>query len=754
MKIKAYITKERLAYLVLSLLTLAGLYFIFGRTLWQPNEYMYAFGGDPYLIYYNIAYHVEYGQGYYMENMAYPLKENPFMSGGEGSWALLLLGLKKLGLDLSNYVIGFVHVTKYLCIWLASLFMFKALVLLDVRIWTAAIFSVLLVFLDPIMLRMFSHYGLAYPMVIPMVLWWLAYRYKKPGFGWIEMGMAGMLIFFTLNNPYVGFSAAAFGLLVSSFLWLLVKDSAVRKSMLWVLLSTLFSVACVFIILKTTDPFSDRVEEQWGIFNYFASPAGFIAPEGSLTNYIINKVGIHGLANEFERKQYLGIVCLLVLTFALITYLVSIFRKVGTRPQLGKFFQACLIAALCLFVFTANKKLFPINEDWVEEHLGPLLMFKAVSRLAWSVYFVLTSLAVYLLDKWASDMKRSQSWIIFSVAALIWFTDISTYIKPNFNNIYNDNFWSQEQKANFDKDMAASGVDFTRYQAIMSVPKLELWSDKFISEINWATQFHTFRVSIFTGLPLVNSMLSRAPAGLTSSAIQMFSDPVVEKQRPKSFPDARPILLVLGSGYPALYRGEAALIAKAKKVYEDPVFSLYELPLSALDNTEAIAEANAFRMNETSRPPLFHFGFENDTSTTETHFFRPPGRLVKKGHQLIWRGAIPVEREGNIKISVWTQITPKKYGMGDWMAQTLDDKGSLVNLVAVTTRTTYEIQDDWARTDLVINYAAGQTLEVYISANQEFVIDDLLIDYDEENSVVDDGQSTDFLFNNFKVARH
>lgn len=745
------IDSELTAKIVVFVLAALGCYYIFGKTFFYPNDYMFAFGGDPYLIYYNVVYHATHGHGYYMSNMAYPLVENPFMSGGEACWALLLVAFKNMGLDMSAYSIGLIHLTKYLSIWAACHFMYLSMRLLEVNRWMSVVFSILIVFLNPIMLRMFSHYGLAYPHMIPLAMWWILYRIKYNSLSYKDGLVFFTLVFFTLNNPYVGFSATAFGLLCAALLFFYYRKTDKRKTMLYVGGLFIASAVVVFGLLKFTDPFSDRVEVQWGFFHYFSSPAGFIAPEGSFMNMVLNQIGIPVIANEFERKIYLGTAVILIYFGVLVYLLQGLVKRQKLSTNIPVFFKAALIASVLLFIYTANKKLIPMNEDWIEEHLGPLLMFKAVARLAWSVYFVLAIFAVYILNKWKSALGPTLGFPVVAIVVLIWMADIASYVKPNFKNIANANFWSKIEEDNFEAEMKAANIDFDKYQAMLTIPKLELWSDKFISDLHWSSQFHSFRISVFTGLPLVNAMLSRAAVGVSKSSIQLFSDAVIEKERPKIFPNNKPLLIVLGDEYPILDRGEASLLSHAKIVYDGNGYTLFELPISALNNAEAVKQANGFRKAEMAKGPVFHEGFDDIGSAIDTFFYASPALKVEKGMTKVFNEILPTGQDCQLKFSVWTHVDNHKYGIGDWAVQTVDSIGQIVNHVAASTRKSYQIQGDWVRTEIIIDYHPGLILEAYIIANQSFVIDDIIIDYSLADSYfLAEGRDT-FLFNGYKV---
>ncbi|MBK7009344.1 MAG: hypothetical protein IPH36_12320 [Saprospiraceae bacterium] len=82
---------------------------MFGTYFFHPNQHMYAFGGDALTLYYNVAYHACYGNGSHLSSMAYPDGELIFLTDAQGSLALLLSGLRELGLPVCDYAVGIVN---------------------------------------------------------------------------------------------------------------------------------------------------------------------------------------------------------------------------------------------------------------------------------------------------------------------------------------------------------------------------------------------------------------------------------------------------------------------------------------------------------------------------------------------------------------------------------------------------------------------------------------------------------------------
>ena len=228
--------KNILPQLTVVALSLIACYAVFGSYLLSPNSSMTAFGGDAFVIYYDVMYHVcqVKDTGSQLMNMNHPFGEYIYMTDAEGALASLLKWLNYIGLPICDCVIGIMHSLMIYLLPVASLLMYFVLRAFNIRQASSVIFSVLIVFLSPIMIRFGGHYGLSYPFVFPLVMLWVIRKHNEPRFEWRDMIFAIVLLFFTFNNPYIGFSALGLALasaLVSA-LTSMGKWSGIKRAIL------------------------------------------------------------------------------------------------------------------------------------------------------------------------------------------------------------------------------------------------------------------------------------------------------------------------------------------------------------------------------------------------------------------------------------------------------------------------------------------------------------------------------------------
>src|SRR5687767_3911344 len=157
-----------------------------------------------------MIYQVCHGKGSMLMAMNYPYGELMFLTDMQASVTLVLKWIQNNLINVCDCVPGIVHVLNIYLLPVAGLFVFYILKYLNVSNLIAAVFSVLIIFLSPQMIRFGGHFGLAYPFVIPMAIWWLLRKHTYGKFEIVDGVVLTALVFFTFNNPYVGISAAGF----------------------------------------------------------------------------------------------------------------------------------------------------------------------------------------------------------------------------------------------------------------------------------------------------------------------------------------------------------------------------------------------------------------------------------------------------------------------------------------------------------------------------------------------------------------
>jgi hypothetical protein len=679
---------------------LQGVYFI------EPNQHMHAFGGDALAIYYNVAYHACHGSGLWLESMNYPHGELIFMTDAQGALSILISYL-----NLCEYSTGIINGLNAWSIIITAILIFFLLQSLEINSFGAALFSPLIVLLSPPMLRMFSHFGLAYPFLIPLAMLWFLRKTKIPTFEKRDLVVLLIFLFFGFNNPYFSAQIGLFLLGAGGIIFFLKKY---QKSSFIIAGMAILILLIPFLVLKFLDPVNDRIGLQWGYFYYYATLEGLIAPPDSIIDGILKYITGKGFQVKFEALMNLGIVVISI----------SVLSVFFNKTKIPKYYLPLLISSTLLFIYASAILLMPFERIWIEDKMGFLLMFKAVGRLAWPIYFTLTVLAVYFLTHW------TKNYLIYIALASVWIFEIHTYIRPFFKEHVHPNFFAKEYHEEIPNP--------ERYQAILSIPKMMYWTDNFISEDNFFTQFYSMRLSLQSGLPLVNAMLSRMSIGQTSEAIELISHPYIEKSLPKKFPNSKDILVVLGAQHQPLTEGEQHLINQGEIIVEREWYSLYAISID--DFKPLLPDTN-------HKEPIWHSGF--DQYTQHEGYFKQGALKVEKGQHQIFDYTSSMDT--TFTFNAWIKIDHRRYGVGYFEYRIYDTTGELILESKPDVRKSGNVHDDWIRAEQSLKLNSDQRLIIHFNTIRPQLIDDAMLSIEGENSMVKGEKAN--LVNGYKILK-
>jgi hypothetical protein len=732
------------------LLTLFLMYFIFGSYLWKPDSMMMAFGGDALVLYYNTLYHACYGNGLMLENMNYPQGELIFMTDAQGVLSIFLMGLNKLGINTCDCAVGFVHFFNHYSLIPAALLMYYVLVRLEIRKEFAMIFGVLIIFLSPQMFRFSAHYGLAYLFVIPMVILYIIQKRSDNRIGYWDFIVFMVLMLLTYNNAYVGFIGASTGMMAGG-VYILLNGWQNRKIhvgslvLFFVCFTALFLPYLTLHFLDTTE---DRLLVQWGFTTYATNWRGSLYPPNTLMHIILTSLGAKINPPEFESIQYLGFIpVLLLVSYLSLVPFKSGFIKVRSDVKL------IVAASLILYVYSSNINILGSSfVHYIEEHLGFLLMFKASGRIGWPLYFAVSIFAVYLLNHYLNFLfKEKSQFLVLIPVVFIWIMEINLFVKPAYMDVFHANFLSKEKQEEFKVKLESKGFKRDEFQALLCIPKTEFWSDKFLSYNHWPTHFYATLVSLTFELPMANALLSRPGTLNNALNTQLLSHPLIVREKPAYFKDKRDILVVSGKQHGALSVGEEYILKSSSVIYEDENIQLLRFKFDQFFNNPSIQEAQKMQSNLIKKEPLHHEGFDNESASFV--FYGKGAKLMQKGDHEVLNKAFSLYQDTVLTFSVWTKIDNRKYGLGDWIIRSIDEKGSLYEEVIVNPRNSYDVQHGFVRASCDIKVKKEGRVNIHFLTNQTFIIDELVLDYKGNNSFSAVNEKGYFMFNNFKILQ-
>jgi hypothetical protein len=703
---------------------------------------MTAFGGDALVLYHNVAYHACYGNGVQLTNMNFPYGEYIFLTDAQGAVSVLLALLRKIGVNTCDNALGIVHFTNQIFLIAASVLMYLIFRKLNLKIWICIVFSVLVVYLSPQMLRFDNHYGLAYPFLIPMLIYYSLEKASNAKVGFFDLVVYITLTFFTLNNPYLGFAAAGCALLFS--LWYFLFYNYNWKKLKQIAIIPLFSIITSFIVLKILDPIYDRIIHQWGFGQFKSSLAGSFFPQGSYLNQIFKYAGINVNDVEFNAMQNLGLVVSVAFFVFGITLLVSRILKIETI-KLSIEVKSLIFAGITMFLFGSFAHL-------LEDSLGFILMFKAIGRLSWPFYFSTSIMVVYLIDQFLLyQLNKKMVWIYsLYLLPLVWLSEINYYIKPKYREIHHENFFSKNSIKNFKDRVNAQEFKREKYQALLCIPNTQFWSDKFLSTNHWSTHFHAVMMSMTYQMPMANALISRPSTSQYMEGIQLLAHPLIAKENLTRFEADKKILLLLGSDHPPLTKGEQHMINSGNLVFNDPGFKLYEVDLKQLVSSLEIISARQKHQEGFVDKPLFYLGF--DDVGNDQRFYGRGSRKLAKGSHFIGSFTYMGAKDTTLILSAWTLVDNKKFGLGDWKVEVSgQDKFKYTH--EFHPRYSRDIQHKYVRVETELKVSQKDKINIFFRGNQEHIIDELAIDYLGHDYLVDDKSSGYFIYNGYKILK-
>jgi hypothetical protein len=250
---------------------------------------------------------------------------------------------------------------------------------------------------------------------------------------------------------------------------------------------------------------------------------------------------------------------------------------------------------------------------------------------------------------------------------------------------------------------------------------------------------------------MANALLSRPGTSQNANGVQLLSNPLIVREAPIFYPDKRDILIVLGKEHPDLSLGEQFLIDQATQVYEDDGMVLYKFPYYSFFNNPILDEAHLNYKNENVNPPLYHNGY--DENKMDETFYGEGSLKLSLGNHEIMDYRFENEKDTVLSFAIWTKIDNKKYWLGDWRLQSFDYNNNIVEEVFINPRNSYDVQHQFVRASADIKVSAQGRLKVEFMSNQEFIIDELIVDYKGKNSIIDEKSNAYFLYNGFKILK-
>jgi hypothetical protein len=741
------------------LLTFAAFFVQYPQHVLQSNNQTFHSQGDLMVTHADLMYHVKYDTDGTFNGMNYPEGDYIFMTDANGAFATVFRWINRNIVNIEPILPGLTMGIIYVFLGFCGMFLFMIMRSLDVSSWLAMLLAPFISLLSPQMARFVCHLSLSFPFVIPMVMAWTLRKYKAPRIEIWDVVFSFVTFFFFINNAYIGFIMCMFAGVIGFVLFVIdYKKKQHRVASLIIMITPVLITIAVYLILKITDPYSDRLEEQWGFFYYNTHFHSFLYPRYSLLAGFLGK----NYTNDFRSIEWcnnLGLVPIGLIGSYVLHEILRRFRYKSWAPLISqnRMMNVFLIASFLMVLFAANTTIFPIKE-LIESYIDLLLMFKSTGRFSWPFYFVFGVMSVRILQGWITRLdhiSRSYKWLLLVPLLLMYRYEINFYLGQIFNKLDVENYLTPPQSDETERIFADAGINTDNYQASIAVPLLVGWNEKIIAKVHNRTEKGALSLMALAGIPMINGRLSRNSTSKTLLATQLSSHPLIKKEAISQLPNNKPILLVHGIGAEDwLSFGEQKLLERGKEIVRTKKYILYSITIDEInqlyeDNIKYASEYMA-KVDSISYDFMYRDGY--DEVETDKKLFGRGALQLEKGDQIILDLEDYFDQDSTqLKVSLWTDITSRKYGMPEYHLHVYSDTATVYKNTFIS-REFKDVYRDWIRSSHSFKVPRGKyKIEIISSNNQSYWIDELqVIKTKSGNSYVklDDGT---ILLDNYKV---
>lgn len=709
-------TKNRIPLTLVVTISLIVVAFIFGPIFWSPNQHLMMVGGDGGMLYFNILYHAWYGDGLTLGNLNYLDPECILMTASQASVATSIRTLSKIFPGIAHYSIGIVHVLFMMAILVQNICLYLVLRKMNIRTWMSVVFALCIGSLAPQLVRIgYGHFGLSYPFLIPMTfLWLMSDLTLKSNYKWTMLFFL-VLMFLGFNNPYLMFFAGLL-ILVFSFFGLIVSR---KKQFILKAGFGLVGLAVLYTVISLTDPFDDRIGQQWGHFYYASKLKGVFYDQYSILFKWLQPI-IEVQPGRSETYATISLASIILLLIALFS---AAFRQSKfALSEMSFHLKMMLLSASVIFLYSSAFFRLPLWEEFAAG-IKPLTMIKSSGRLSWIAYYVLSISAVVVFSKLWQLLAHNKFQKLLLVLPLFWIYECGHYLDHFVKVKHYENSLTEDNLSKYTRSMDEV-VDFKDYQALLTIPVIQSWMDNLLVPSEWTTEIHAQSISLAKELPWINSRLSRAPVGRSLQNVQLTAHPLIERTLINRLNQNAPILLVKGNTHTELSIGENALLKKADHVFHSDQVDLYRI--MPVDFNHYDWRDNLLSQCMDSLPWHKYLSFDHDASN-QCGFFSDNGKLLSKEFEKIMEVEIPEGATGFYELSFWNFVNIEKHGMPNYNVILKNQTGKEIYRDYIDSRTFIDNQNGWLRTSKHLELVAGQILTLEGRGRYPMCMDELLL---------------------------
>jgi hypothetical protein len=509
---KHMLSIKRPADFLAILLPIAWLMVFHAHILLNPGRQMLqSDGGDGIKNYFTLAWFVEHNESWtQFEGMHYPYGDLVVFTDNHPAlgWTLKAIGVQ------GDNVVAVLNFIMLFSLVIACFFLYDSLKLLGVAPYLAGIGALLIAVSMPQWGRMAGHYSLSHLFMLPISCW-LLLKYIKGcrGKWWILASVfTATLWFFT--HPYIGLMASALAMGVQLFIWIKDRGKKIGIRLLHFVLQAILPIALFQGFVLMTDTHFDRPTDPAGFWEFMGHLESIFLPtHGPLAKHFYELFTLNAI--EWETWAYLGVGSLLLIPLVVVWH----FKE---KKRWTDFFKSdpsqILLWASCLLLLFSLGWIF-IWFPHLAEWLSPVKNFRVLARFAWPFVLIFN---LVIFGKALSNWKAASGYYRIAVLLII----VAGFVEAAdwHSGLLNDSQLTKNYFSESERDAYQNMIDCAEREgcaAIFSLPLFHVGSETFDTHTSDGLVVESMKVSYFTGLPLVSSMMSRTSVSETINILQL-----------------------------------------------------------------------------------------------------------------------------------------------------------------------------------------------------------------------------------------
>ncbi|MDA8693117.1 hypothetical protein N9L92_03575 [Saprospiraceae bacterium] len=651
------------------------LYHMMGNILFELNDVQLDRSGDGFKNYFAFAWQYKHEDGLFFRGMQYPYGDLLAYADGQPLMTMLLVGLKKIGIDFSGYELLLVQGLPILSMAAGFYFLHKIIRNYQVPHWWSIITVIACVMLSPQVYRFNAHFALGYLFCFPSI-WYLYIRYSSGRLGNMSYAIITSiaLLAYAYLHPY-------HLLIGSSFVLGIFIVRLFYKKIDWPqLIAGLLPIILFLVINHLIDPYSDRPQNPWGAWHYKTEFSDLLPFYGWFTKLFSSIITLRNTYHE--GYSYLGI---LMFLFPIL-YFFKRSKNNDSNDNSTVLPKVAIFSSLLVLLFSMGIHIL-ITDHKILDWISALKQFRALGRFSWPFYYVgFISLSIYLYKKVSLIENKIIKIILFSFVIIMWMVD-GLYYSMKFRKNMNQYKAPNELYTNLEiKNAINEKININDYQAILPLPVSMEGAEKLTPSDNWFTKTQGIPYAYQTGLPIIGAYMSRTSLSRILKQYQLGSSEYVKKTIIDDLPNKNSIITLIAKDDKSLYKDIAE---KSTLLGETKYVLVYSTSINAFSKTKYITADSLVQ----SEPALLY----DDYAGQNKEGLFSDGKLFVDGTEILADIDISNYQNDTLTLSTWYRIDADESSIANFHISIADDKQNTISDIHYRDQNVQrmEIIDNW-----------------------------------------------------------